>query len=523
MIAWLLALACSTAPAPVGELVFVRDGLLVPSRDVAGQPVGGDRTLMTRAWTPGETVSVGSLEATAPVRPECLPLFHVPLGDVSKLVASGGVAPNSSVAFSPDGSRLAVGSHQGDLVVVDGWTGEEVARTVLAEALVKRVAWSPDGATLYAGEQSPDAELHAFDAQTLKKKWSFRAADHVESSPLPDGDGRYAIFELPGIYTLRVLNNGDVLAIAVHGWTGADGARLNQSQVFRLNPEGTVVDRWPDTALSATLLHSVVYEDSEGNGSLLLNTDRSADGPPPNDIPVGGLVILSLPDLSFQSFAKIDPLGPWFKSAYLWQAMDMHPTHGLFVGLGDGRAIIKEPLAPHADRLTAAAGTPIMAGKVPISASVGFGQFLGDSLMYTTSDTNIPWGAAVPELRPPSAHPGANGLWVTDTNGTPLWNWQGNVRIQGLSASPDQQLGIVGGGYQSNADQPTTYGAVLFDLTTPEDGRPGTDRRLATCATANPVYFEHQILDDGRIAVVEFPSPDGQGGVRGSYRATVLR
>jgi hypothetical protein len=37
------------------------------------------------------------------------------------------------------------------------------------------------------------------------------------------------------------------------------------------------------------------------------------------------------------------------------------------------------------------------------------------------------------------------------------------------------------------------------------------------------VYFSHQVLDDGRIAVIQFPIPDGKGGITGSYRATVLR
>ena len=142
MILLLLALGCKTVPEPTGELVFVRDGVVVPSVSDAGQAVGGERTLISTDWTPGEAITVEGLRGTAPLRPECIPLFHVPLSDVSRLAATGGIAPNSSIAFSPDGSQLAIGSHQGDLVVVDGWTGKEVSRTILPEALVKQVAWS---------------------------------------------------------------------------------------------------------------------------------------------------------------------------------------------------------------------------------------------------------------------------------------------------------------------------------------------------------------------------------------------
>jgi hypothetical protein len=216
-------------------------------------------------------------------------------------------------------------------------------------------------------------------------------------------------------------------------------------------------------------------------------------------------------------------LAPWFKQVSLWHAVDWDPTLGLMMGLGDGRVIRTDAASPHTEQTTVQTGAPVMAGDVPIAASVGFGQFAQGGLMYTTSDTNIPWGAAVPELRPPSVHPGANGLWMSDLSGAPQWSWQGNIRVQGLSVSPDGRRGIVGAGHRAESVDPLTYGAVVFDLTTPNDGRTGAARRVTTCATANPVYFNHQILDDGRIAVVEFPTSDGQGGVRGSYRATVLR
>ena len=194
MILALLLASCTTQQPSLaeGELVFVRDGVIAPGVIEGGQVIGDNRSLLSHKWTPGEPVNIGDFTGTAPVRPECRPLFHVPLSDVSRLAASGGVAPNSAVAFSPSGDRLAIGSFQGDLVVVDGWTGQEIARTTLPEAITKRLAWSSDGETLYAGEQSPDGLLHALNPQTLASKWTFRAADFVQSSPLPEGEDRYA-------------------------------------------------------------------------------------------------------------------------------------------------------------------------------------------------------------------------------------------------------------------------------------------------------------------------------------------
>ena len=522
LIALLAGCITSSPTMEEGELVFVRDAIIVPGNLEGAHSIGGNRSLLVRKWTPGETLTLGDYTGVAPIRPECRPLFHVPLSDVSRLAATGGVAPNSAVAFSPSGDRLAIGSFQGDLVVVDGWSGQEIARSVLPEAITKRLAWSPDGKTLYAGEQSPDAMLHAFDPQTLNAKWSFRAADFVQSSPLPEGEDRYAIFDLPGIYTLKVLEGGDLIVVAVHGWNNADGTRNNASQVFRLTPLGEIIEKWPDEAVSATFLHSKVHEAHDG-ASMLINLNRSASGPAPEGLPSGGLAILDLSTLSLQSTATIEPLAPWFKTANLWQAMDYQSSKGLFVGMGDGRVMLKEPAPPHATQVDLSTGIPIMAGKVPVAASVGFGQFAANTLMYTTSDTNIPWGAAVGELRPPTHHPGANGLWVADLSGKTLWSWQGDLRIQGLSVSPSSTLGGIGGGHRSDGDPSPMYGTVVFDLSDPSDGRSGAERRLATCVTPNPVYFAHQVLDDGRIAVIQFPVPDGSGGISGTYRATVLR
>ena len=102
-------------------------------------------------------MTVNGQSGVAPAQPECVELFSVPLGDVSRLIAMGGAAPNTAVAFSPDGSMLAVGSYRGEVLVVDGWSGAVLARRKLAESMVKEVAWSADGKTVYAAEQWVEA------------------------------------------------------------------------------------------------------------------------------------------------------------------------------------------------------------------------------------------------------------------------------------------------------------------------------------------------------------------------------
>ena len=183
-----LLVACSTStPAPAPTLHFVRSGLLV------------DGAYTARVWTPGESVTIGKITAIAPRLAECVEVARVDLGEVSRMTVAGAPAPDTDLAFSPDGALLAVGSFLGEVVVLDVATGGVKARRTLGEAMVRRVAWAPDGKTLYAGEQSPDASLRALDSATLEDRWRLDLAERVGRSTLPAGEDLYGIYSLPGV------------------------------------------------------------------------------------------------------------------------------------------------------------------------------------------------------------------------------------------------------------------------------------------------------------------------------------
>ncbi len=527
---FLLTAACSQPPPPpAGELVFLRDAVLSPVSQPAtasgaadaqpGRQLANGSRLVPRAWTPGQVVELDGLTATAPARAECLPLFSVELGDVSRLVAMGGAAPNTAMAFSPgDGSRLAIGSYLGEVRVVDGWSGQAIAKRRLAETLVKQVAWSADGGTLYVAEQSPDATLRALDPATLQDRWTLRLADIVETSALPPGDDLYGVYALPAAYGLVVLPDGDLLVTAVHSWTPEDGRKKNRSQVLRVSPDGTIEDRWPDAPADATFLHPRV--DREG-GLVAFAINRSADGPPPPDLAVGGVQVLDLATLQPKIAVTTEPLRPWFTEAFVWEALDVSARQdALFLGFGDGRIRVTDLAG--ADRLSLDVGAPVMAGEVPIHASVGWGLLRDDTLIFNSSNTLIPYGAASPELRPPSAHPAENTLFAVGLDGQRRWSWSGGAMIQGLTLSPDGDTLVLGAGARKTDDRRDAFGAFLFDLSGPAD-RSGEQRLEAFCATSGPVFFRHAISDDGRVAVSEHPILEGDGSIAGAYQVTVLR
>ncbi|MBT3217900.1 MAG: hypothetical protein HN348_02305 [Proteobacteria bacterium] len=491
------------------QLVFVRDGLVADFTvgDEARKLPDG-RFLVARDWVSGETVTVGAIAAVAPAMAQCLPLYIVPLGDVSAVVAQGGEPPDTALAFSPTGDRLAIGSYSGALVVVDGWTGEVTAHRQLAETMVKRVAWSSDGAVVYAAEQSPDAYVHAFRADDLDILWSYRLADEVGSSA-PLADDLYGVYSLPAAYSLVVLDDGDLLLTAVHGWTDKEGQRRNRSRLLRLTADGMVRQGWPAEAADATFLSLVVDRDR-----IAIPLGRSAAGPSPPELPINGVQLLD-DDLTPLRGFTVEPLRPWFDSVFIWEALDLS-AQSLVVGLGDGRLI---SFATHGSGgWEKDLGKPIMAGDVPVSVSIGHLQCVDEETIVLTSRTNIPYSAAAPELRPPTSHPSENTLWVFE--GQRLkWTWRGPHVLQGFTISPNGRHLVVGAGSRDSDDRFDLFGALVFDR---EMAGSGEERLRAFCPTTGPVFFRQAVTDDGRIATAEVPFTKGSN-LKGRYQVTVFR
>lgn len=496
---WWWSACRAPEPPPVA---FVRGAVIGGFDD--GQALADGRRVRPHPWRPGEVVTVGGTDHVAPQQAECVPLFSVPLGDASGAVARGGDSPDTALAFSPDGQWLAIGTWRGEVWVVDGWTGEVRARRQLSETLVRQVAWSPDGAWVYAAEQSPDALVLALSPRDLSERARYRLADDIGSSPAPDDADPYGVYTLPAAYALRVLPGGDLLVSGAHGWDVGQ-ARLNASRLVRLRGGDLVpVGAWPAAGPADAVFGALAVE----GDTVAVALRRSATGPPPADLPIDGVMTLST-SLAPLAAHPLAPLSPHYRSTFVWEGLAVRGDR-VVIGLGDGRLALRGGVEQDVGL-----GTPVLAGDVPIAASIGYVRAAGDEVFAVTSRTQIPYGAAAPELRPPRAHPEENALFAYALGPGGLerrWAWRGPHALGGLAVGPTELA--VGAGPRDDGRQ-DLFGALVFAL-----GGDGTPR--AFCATDGPAYPALALAPDGRLGVAEVPYRVGDE-VRGEYRATVLR
>lgn len=511
MIALLLSFfACDAGPEPqelaapsaVVQPIFVRDGQIVPG--AGGQLLPGGRSLQPLSWTPNSMVN----GQPTPLQAECVPLFSVELEDQSHLASLGAPTPDTALAFSPDGQKLAIGSFGGNLLVVDGWSGEVLVKKKVAEGMVKQLAWSADGATLYVGEQSPDAMLSALDPQSLAPRWSVSLASDLGTSPLPPAEDVYGPYSLPGVYKLIVLEDQSLLVVGTHGWAPTPESRQNRSRIWRFNKAGEIVASWPPASTAdAILLHPVVF-----GQYLLASVSRSATGPEPAGLPIGGVALFNLEDLRMRWGQRFDPLKPYFSSVFVWEALGLS-DHAAMVGLGDGRAFL---LSLQGEILkTLSPGVPVLSQGIPIATGVGFGALYGDTTYLLTTNTNIPYGSADPATRPPSAHPAQNTVHAFGSDGQVLWHRQLEHVLAGLDVSPDGQELLTTAGERVTDQRHDLFGAVVLDRQTGEI--------RSVCSTEGPAWFRPAYGPDGRRFAIAESSFLKDGAVSGRYQVTVFR
>jgi len=505
----------------LGQVELKKDGLLLSARRIN---LDGRRQLLLFDWEPGIQYEVwlgsGKRMITAPLKPSPYLIRTIPLETGPGATAASAI-PDSALRFTPDGSRLAIGTLFGYLQVVDIFQGTVLWKRKIAEGMVKRVAFSPDGAILYAGEQSPDGYLYAFDTATGQEKWKLRLADDLETSQPPSAEDRYAVYFLPGVYQLKVAADGRIFVAGTHSWHEG-GVQKNRAKLYVLNPDGTPVWTYPE---EGALDCNITTFEIDAQGMLVvLATSRSATTPATGPIRGPGVY-------GFDVAAKreiwryaLEPLEPYFKDVFIWEAVGLTQDGARAIaGLGDGRAVLLDthPSSKHRVVEMLELGTPMEVSGVPIATPIPYAIAGENVLFFQTGDSNIPAATSASARTPPAPHPAARTLFALDRTGKMLWRYKGDFAPAGIWRSKDGRLLMMTTANPHSDPRTDKHGFVLLDTTVAGSG---DDKVIFSYPTEGTVFFHADLSQDGfAAAITETPALKADGKtVYGTFQVHVV-
>ena len=494
------------------------------------QRLDADRVFLQFAWQPNHNyqfrLNDTETTATSPLKPEPYLIRTVELdGRLSLMENLRQPAKPTAIALgsgnTPNTEKLAVATDSGHLAMLQPLTGETLWKTRISEGYVRGVAFSPDNALLYVGEQASDGFIYCYDltTDTPTLRWKYRTADDIETSTPSDPGSVYAWVSYPGQSCMQTLANGDLLVAGVHSWTENDTPR-KKSQLYRFDSKtGNVTWKWPhDRAVSKIIRW---FDTSADGETLALVTDaghnlqgNTADGN-------GRLVVLNAKDGTEKWRVDIEPLTPYFSQVTFWRGVSVSPD-GQFINVttDDGRAFIFDVNKPEPiwqENLT----TPLEVSGIPIVATSGTIDATDAAALFVTGDTYIPYHLRKGAQRPSGAHPNAMTLFAYAWTGEKIWQWQLENMPQGLRIDAQDRYALLSISKRTQDPNESLHGVSVFDLTAESSG---LSKYLYTYRTEGQLPYDTLAIsaDGARIVVVEIPITLPDETARGKNRVHVL-
>ena len=207
-------------------------------------------------------VSVVKMASAIPPAPRT---SHVPLPDAIPIYLRHPVAAITSLAYSPDGTRLALGTY-GQVIVYDANTWEVVSSTRQVEDTVRSLAFSPDGTLLAIGCGLPGQD-------GLPLTWDMNAASKPVAYPKQKDTIEAVAFRKDGKGLLCGANDNKVRYFSA--LPGATGAILDEHngrvQAVAFSPK-------PDYIFITGGLDRIVKVWDQKTAHTVVNFDQSEGG-----------------------------------------------------------------------------------------------------------------------------------------------------------------------------------------------------------------------------------------------------
>ena len=528
------------------DITFTRQGVVIevrndPAMNIKAQvqsdaglvpvkafPIDGNRLFLQFEWQPATSyqIRVDSLNLkgrhVSPLKPSAYRVRMIELDSMLSLLANlKRPAVPTTVAFSPDGSQLAIATDAGHLAIVNPLTGASIWTTRISEGYAKHATFNPDGTRFYIGEQSAEGLIYAYKLSDKKPAplWKYRTADDIDTSHPDDPNDVYGWVQYPGPYRMAVTSDGDLLAAANHSWT-KDGKSLKKAQFYRFEgTTGKVKWKWPsDQAVSMVIKW---FDYSRDGKTVALVCDGGVIGGA-SRYKSGTLYVIDGETGADRWSHTFDSLKPYYQKATFWRSVGVSPDGSwINVSTDDGRVFIFNAIHDNKHWKTDLT-TPLMVSDIPITATTGTIGATNEFALFVTGDTYIPYHLKKGAQQPPSAHPNGMTLFAYSWMGNKIWQWKLENMPQALRIDGMGRYAAVSQSRYDRTSVQQFHGVSVFNLQTKGGG---LEKYLYTYRTEGQLPYDTvDISADGKlIAVVETPIVMPDETVRGKNRVHILQ
>ncbi len=395
------------------------------------------------------------------------------------------------VRFSPDGAKLAVGTEDGQVLVLSA-QGGTLWRRPPGIGKITALEFAADGGYLYVGETGPEGSLYCLEAATGKERWKSGLARELGVDIKRKN--------YPGIIRIIAAKSGRIYALAQRYDRSVRGESLYYGRIFCLSPTGRELWRYPSGEAMDAWVNWMGGDD---------RGERVVFGTANFDVDRRYRFARNVYCLDGQTgteawSASVEATPPFNRT--IMRGSPNIAADGSYIAAmaSDGRAFLFDRDGRELWRRTLSQAKKVY--DVYLNAVGRDAYMLGDYAVFTTINTynNANW-----QLPTPVEHPSSNSIFVFSRAGDFVAKWRAGGSIEEIAFAADRRL-VAAVGRNTKTKDHRIHGLYVLSL---PDGL--LEERLATegpCVAA-------AISSDQRLAAgIEAPLQLDDGTIVGGYR-----
>lgn len=397
--------------------------------------------------------------------------------------------------FSPDGQYLAVGTENGEVLML-GINGQVLWQKQLGLGKLTALQFTADSQAVLIGESSPDGLLVCLDRSDGRELWRYSSAGELGV------DIKNKTF--PGIVAIRTDDAGRIYAVGQRYIRYPDGRYDYRGRLYKFDPSGERLGLFPDDHnLDAWV--SWLSVDAKGE-KLVFGTanwdmggvSRYADSLYCVDGQLRGIL-----------WSKLLPPAPPFQNTTLRSGPEFSPDGQVVTGIfSDGRCFLYDGQGRELWLRTLS--SPQKIANVELNAVGTYGQMAGEYAVFSVSNT---YNRANWQLPTPVEHPSSNSVFVFDRQGQLASRYKLGGMIEEMAVQ--EQTLVLAVGRNVRTKNPAVHG--LYVLSLPDA------KLLDYAATSGPTVGAAVSADGVYAAGVEAPIQLDSGEVIGEYKLRLYR